>query len=184
MHVAAPTSRPDVPTGAGVVASDLIEAVDHVGLAVPDLDAALTLHTEVFGWRVVHRETNIDQGVVEAMLTIGDGSGAQLQLMAPLDDTSPIAKFLDRRGPGLQQLAYRVGDVVAVAELLRSQGMRLLYDSPRRGTAGSMINFVHPGDTGGVLIELVQSPDVDEAKNSSRNSPTPTDGLGQSTSQA
>jgi methylmalonyl-CoA/ethylmalonyl-CoA epimerase len=79
-----------------------------------------------------------------------------IQLLAPLDDTSTIAAFLDRKGPGIQQLAYRVTDVEAVARVLRDRGLRLLYDEPRRGTNGSRVNFVHPKDTGGVLIELVE----------------------------
>jgi methylmalonyl-CoA/ethylmalonyl-CoA epimerase len=83
--------------------------------------------------------------------------------MAPIDDTCTIAKFIDKRGPGLQQLAYRVSDIEALTDRLRGQGVRLLYDAPRRGTANSRINFIHPKDAGGVLIELVepasQSPD-------------------------
>ena len=105
--------------------------------------------------RVVHEEVNEDQGVREAMLAIGD-SDSRLQLMAPLSPESAIAKFLDRHGPGLQQVAYRVEDVDATAATLRERGIRLLYDEPRRGTAGSRINFVHPKDAGGVLIELVE----------------------------
>lgn len=148
----------------------LVEGIDHVGLAVADLDAAIELHTRVFGWRVVHTETNPDQHVAEAMLALGDGVGpeAQLQLIAPLDPSSTIARFLDRRGPGLQQLAYRVRDVVEVAAAIRSHGLRLLYDEPRRGTADSLINFVHPGDTYGVLIELVQRAGTTVHKNSSQ----------------
>ena len=76
--------------------------------------------------------------------------------MAPLGPDSTIAKFLDKRGPGLQQLAYRVRDIEAISEGLREQGIRLLYDEPRRGTANSRINFIHPKDAGGVLIELVE----------------------------
>ncbi|BCK58175.1 hypothetical protein NWFMUON74_59470 [Nocardia wallacei] len=105
-----------------------------------------------------HREVNEAQGVHEAMLSLpgaGDDSTA-LQLLAPVDESSTIAKFIDRNGPGLQQLAYRVTDVEAVATFLRSRGLRLLYDAPRRGTADSRINFVHPKDAGGVLIELVE----------------------------
>ena len=90
----------------------------------------------------------------------GDGLGRRLrpriQLLAPIDETSTIAKFLDRSGPGLQQLAYRVTDVEAVSQVLRERGLRLLYDEPRRGTSDSRINFVHPKDAGGVLIELVE----------------------------
>ena len=81
---------------------------------------------------------------------------AQIQLMAPLDETSTIAKFIDKRGPGIQQMAYRVTDVEAVCAILRERGLRLLYDEPRRGTSDSRINFIHPKDAGGVLVELVQ----------------------------
>lgn len=131
-----------------------VQAIDHVGVAVPDLDAAVALYTRIFGGRLVHRETNDDQQIEEAMIAFGDG--AQLQLIAPLAADSTIAKFIDRNGPGLQQLALRVPDVVAAGRTIAAAGMRLLYDEPRRGTAGSSINFVHPKDAGGVLVELVQ----------------------------
>ena len=130
-------------------------AVDHVGIAVADLDAAIRMYEDVFGARCVHIEENTEQGVREAMLAIGDGS-TRLQLLAPLTTESTIAKFLDRRGPGLQQLAYTVVDVDAACDALRERGVRLLYDAPKRGTAGSRINFVHPKDAGGVLVELVE----------------------------
>jgi methylmalonyl-CoA/ethylmalonyl-CoA epimerase len=130
--------------------------IDHVGIAVPDLDAALTFYADTFGMRCVHEETNEEQGVREAMLAVGDGAGPRLQLLAPARPDSAIAKFLDRSGPGLQQLAYTVADVEAAAAALRARGLRLLYDTPRRGTAGSRINFVHPKDAGGVLVELVE----------------------------
>ena len=130
--------------------------IDHVGVAVPDLDAALTFYAETFGLRCVHEETNEEQGVREAMLAVGDGDGPRIQLLAPARPDSAIAKFLDRNGPGLQQLAYTVTDVEAASAALRARGLRLLYDEPRRGTAGSRINFVHPKDAGGVLVELVQ----------------------------
>lgn len=137
---------------------DLFVCIDHVGLAVPDLDAAITFHTEVLGWRLLHRERNEAQGVEEAMLGTGTATAdqAQLQLLAPLRPDSPIGKFLDRNGPGLQQLAYRVTDIDRVSAVLVARGVRLLYDRPRRGTAGSRINFVHPKDAGGVLLELVE----------------------------
>ncbi|MBG0561922.1 methylmalonyl-CoA epimerase [Actinoplanes aureus] len=130
--------------------------IDHVGIAVPDLDAAIRFYAENFGLRCVHEETNDEQGVREAMLAVGDGTGPRLQLLAPARPDSAIAKFLDRSGPGLQQLAYTVADVEVAAEKLRARGLRLLYDEPRRGTAGSRINFVHPKDAGGVLVELVE----------------------------
>ena len=104
---------------------------------------------------VRHQETNEEQGVREAMVGVADTEQC-IQLLAPLDETSTIAKFLDRSGPGLQQLAYRVTDVEQVSAVLRERGLRLLYDEPRRGTSDSRVNFVHPKDAGGVLVELVQ----------------------------
>ncbi len=132
-----------------------ILAIDHVGIAVPDLDAAIAFYRDNFGILSVHEETNEEQGVREAMLAVGDGS-TRIQLLAPLNEQSTIAKFIGRSGPGLQQLAYTVDDIEATSAQLRERGLRLLYDSAKRGTAGSKVNFVHPKDAGGVLIELVQ----------------------------
>src|SRR3954468_10067906 len=134
----------------------LFTAIDHVGVAVPDYDSALEFYRRVFGMRVVHEEINEEQGVREAMLAVGE-SGSCVQILAPLSPASTIARFLDRHGPGLQQVAYRVADVDAVSAVLRERGVRLLYDEPRRGTAGSRINFVHPKDVGGGLVELGQA---------------------------
>ncbi|HET7328745.1 MAG TPA: methylmalonyl-CoA epimerase [Nocardioidaceae bacterium] len=139
----------------GLVPTAMLTAIDHVGIAVPDLDAAVAFYGDTFGLRLVHEETNEAQGVREAMLAVGD-SGSCLQLLAPLGPESTIARFLDRNGPGVQQLAYRVTDVEAVCAVLRRRGLRLLYDGPQRGTADSRINFVHPKDAGGVLVELVE----------------------------
>ncbi|MDT5104145.1 MAG: methylmalonyl-CoA/ethylmalonyl-CoA epimerase [Mycobacterium sp.] len=141
-----------------VLASALVTAVDHVGIAVPDLDVAIKWYHDYLGMIVLHEEVNEDQGIREAMLSVrGAPKGsAQIQLMAALDETSTIAKFIDKRGPGIQQLAYRVSDLDTLSERLREQGVRLLYDTPRRGTANSRINFIHPKDAGGVLVELVE----------------------------
>ena len=141
------------------VPEHLFTAIDHVGIAVADLDAAMAFYHATFGMETVHEETNEEQGVREAMVRVGragDPSGAMIQLLAPLDDTSTIARFLERNGPGMQQLAYRVTDIEAVSDVLRGRGVRLLYDEPRGGTSGSRVNFVHPKDAGGVLIELVE----------------------------
>lgn len=138
-----------------VQTSDLFTTIDHVGIAVPDLDEAIAFYDRSFGVRSVHEEVNEEQGVREAMLAVGDGE-TRIQLLAPLNPDSTIAKFIDRNGPGLQQLAFRVDDVEAVSATLRERGLRLLYDAPKRGTADSRVNFVHPKDTGGVLVELVQ----------------------------
>jgi methylmalonyl-CoA/ethylmalonyl-CoA epimerase len=135
--------------------SDLFTAIDHVGVAVADLDEAVSFYESTYGMRLVHQEVNEEQGVREAMMAVGD-SGSCIQLLAPLNQESTIAKFLDRSGPGIQQMAYRVTDVDAVSATLRERGLRLLYDEPRRGTAGSRINFIHPKDAGGVLVELVE----------------------------
>jgi methylmalonyl-CoA/ethylmalonyl-CoA epimerase len=129
--------------------------IDHVGVAVADLDEAIAFYQEFFGMVLTHSEENVEQGVREAMMRVGD-SDTSIQLLAPLSDSSPIAAFLTKRGPGVQQVAYRVADVQATSEALRARGGRLLYDQPRRGTAGSLINFVHPASAGGVLVELVQ----------------------------
>ena len=134
---------------------NLFTMIDHVGVAVPDLDVAIAFYTEKYGMRMLHEETNEEQGVREAMMGVGD-SGSCIQLLAPLSPQSTIAKFLDRSGPGLQQLAYRVSDVDAVCATLRARGVRLLYAEPKRGTSNSRINFVHPKDAGGVLVELVE----------------------------
>jgi methylmalonyl-CoA/ethylmalonyl-CoA epimerase len=131
----------------------VITRIDHVGIAVPDLDAAIRFYADAFGVHVVHEEVNEEQGVREAMLAVGD---AHIQLLAPLRPDSPIGRFLDRQGPGIQQIAYAVDDVEAAADRLRAAGVRMLYDAPKAGTAGSRVNFAHPKDCGGVLVELVE----------------------------
>ena len=135
--------------------AELFTTIDHVGIAVPDLDEAIAFYAQAFGVRSVHEETNEEQGVREAMMAVG-GSGSHIQLLAPLTPDSTIARFLERSGPGVQQVAYRVEDLEAVSRVLRERGLRLLYDEPRRGTSNSRVNFIHPKDAGGVLVELVQ----------------------------
>ncbi|WP_426245239.1 methylmalonyl-CoA epimerase [Nocardioides sp. LHG3406-4] len=134
----------------------LFTAIDHVGIAVSDLDEAMAFYRDVYGMEVLHEETNEEQGVREAMVGVGGPGSACIQLLAPLSPESTIARFLDRSGPGIQQLAFRVDDVEQVSATLRERGLRLLYDAPRRGTSDSRVNFIHPKDTGGVLVELVQ----------------------------
>jgi methylmalonyl-CoA/ethylmalonyl-CoA epimerase len=134
----------------------LLTRIDHVGIAVPDLDEAKAFYARAFGLEVVHEEVNEEQGVREAMLAVGD-SGSCIQLLAPLTPESTIAKFLDRSGPGIQQVAYGVDDVEATATALREAGVRMLYETAKRGTAGSKVNFCHPKDCGGVLVELVEA---------------------------
>ncbi len=153
------TPPPPAPAGESVTPPDGIgiTRIDHVGIAVADLDEAIAFYRRVFGMRCVHLEVNEDQGVREAMLAVGPTpAGGCVQLLAPLSPDSTIARFLDRSGPGVQQVAYTVTDVDAAAAALRARGVRVLYDEARRGTAGSRVNFVHPRDAGGVLVELVE----------------------------
>ena len=138
-----------------------VVAIDHVGIAVADLDAAKAWYLEHLGLRTVHEEVNEEQGVREAMLAAGDGGGTEhpgpyVQLLAPLTPDSAIGRFLARSGPGIQQMAYRVRNLDGLTARLRTQGIRLLYDVARGGTAGSRVNFIHPKDAGGVLVELVE----------------------------
>ncbi|MBP1784157.1 MULTISPECIES: methylmalonyl-CoA epimerase [unclassified Micromonospora] len=134
-----------------------LRGIDHIGLAVNDLDEAIERYETVFGMRCVHVEENAEQGVREAMMSIGpDPAQGRLQLLAPLTPTSPIARFLSQSGPGVQQIAWTVDDVEETSAELRERGVRLLYEQPKRGTAGSRINFVHPRDAGGILVELVE----------------------------
>ncbi len=137
---------------------DLVTAIDHVGIAVPDLEAAKAWYLDNLGLVTLHQETNDAQGVVEAMVgpAGADKADALIQLLSPIDETSTIAKFIDRNGPGLQQMAVRVTDVEEVTRRLVASGVRVLYDTPRHGTANSRINFIHPKDAGGVLLELVE----------------------------
>ncbi len=129
--------------------------IDHVGIAVADLDEAISFYEKSYGMRCVHTEVNEEQGVREAMLEVGE-SGSYIQLLSPLSPDTTIGKFLDKSGPGIQQMAYRVDDIDEVSDHLRGQGLRLLYEEPKTGTAGSRVNFIHPKSSGGILVELVQ----------------------------
>ena len=123
---------------------------------MPDLDEALRFYAEMFGMHCVHEETNEDQGVREAMLAVGDGTGRGCSCWPRPAPTRRSPSSSTAAGPGLQQLAYTVADVEATAAALRARGCGCSTRSPRRGTAGSRINFVHPKDAGGVLVELVE----------------------------
>ena len=137
--------------------------LDHVGIAVADLDTAVGFYCDVLGLQVLHREENLDQQVAEVMLSASDKAENQLQLLIPLAEDSVLNRFLVRRGPGLHHVAYAVSDVRSASSILRQCGIRVLYDAPRAGTRGSQINFVHPKDTGGVLLELVEHTNADSA---------------------
>jgi methylmalonyl-CoA/ethylmalonyl-CoA epimerase len=128
-------------------------AIDHVGIAVENLDSAIAFYITNFGAVLTHRETNSKQRVEEAMIQIGTST---LQLLAATDPESTIAKFIEKSGVGIQQLAYRVTDIAAAVKAARALGIRVLYEEEQIGTAGAKINFLHPRDCGGVLVELVE----------------------------
>ncbi|ALG13262.1 methylmalonyl-CoA epimerase [Kibdelosporangium phytohabitans] len=135
-----------------------VTAIDHVGIAVPDLDEAIDFYQQTFGLVLTVTEVNEEQGVREAMLRApgDDGSGTAIQLLAPLTPDSTIGKFLAKRGPGVQQLAYRVDDIEKASDAMRDKGMNVLFDKPRHGTENSRTQFIHPKSAGGVLVELVE----------------------------
>jgi methylmalonyl-CoA/ethylmalonyl-CoA epimerase len=134
-----------------------VTAIDHVGIAVPDLDEAIEFYRDTFGLEVAAVEVNEEQGVREAMMRVpgDDGTGTAIQLLAPLSPDSTIGKFLAKRGPGLQQLAYRVADIDEASAGLRAGGIKAVFDEPKHGTENSRTQFIHPKATGGVLVELV-----------------------------
>jgi methylmalonyl-CoA/ethylmalonyl-CoA epimerase len=131
----------------------MLGAIDHVGVAVEDIDSSLALYQGSLGMALVHRETVESQGVDAALLDIGDG---HVELLAPLGPETPVGKFLAKRGPGLHHVAYRVDDVAATLNALAAAGMRLIDETPRPGIRGSLVAFLHPASTGGVLTEIVQ----------------------------
>ena len=135
----------------------MLRSIDHIGVAVADLDAAIAIHRDTYGMPLVHRETIADQGVEAALLDVGDG---HVELLAPLSDDTPVGRFLAKRGPGLHHVAYRVDDVAAALDELRAAGRPLIDSEPRTGIRGSRVAFLHPSASGGVLTELVQPPNV------------------------
>ena len=131
----------------------MFQSIDHVGVAVEDLDAAVTLYADTFGMPVQHRETVTEQGVEAVLLGVGE---SHVELLAPLGGDTPVGKFLAKKGPGLHHTAYRCQDVATAIEECRSRGLRLIDEVPRRGIRNSLVAFLHPASTGGVLTELVQ----------------------------
>ena len=127
--------------------------IDHIGVAVEDLDAAIALHETTYGMALVHRETVTEQGVEAVLLDVGEN---HVELLRPLAEDTPVGKFLAARGPGLHHVAYQVHDIEAALEQLRQQGARLIDETPRTGIRSSRVAFVHPKSSGGVLTEIVQ----------------------------
>jgi methylmalonyl-CoA/ethylmalonyl-CoA epimerase len=131
----------------------MLTVIDHIGVAVDDMDAALALYQDALGMPLVHRETVTEQGVDAALLDVGEG---HVELLSPLGPDTPVGKFLERKGPGLHHVAYRVADVEAALASLSAAGLRLIDERPRTGIRGSRVAFLHPASTGGVLTEIVQ----------------------------
>jgi methylmalonyl-CoA epimerase len=131
----------------------MLSTIDHIGVAVEDLDAALALYRDALAMPVVHRETVTDQGVQAVLLDVGD---SHVELLAPLGPDTAVGKYLAKRGPGLHHVAYRVASIEDTLSALSAAGLRLIDTEPRTGIRGSRVAFVHPGSTGGVLTEIVQ----------------------------
>lgn len=131
----------------------MLDLIDHVGVATDDLDAAIALYEGTLGMPLVHRETVREQGVEAVLLDVGP---CHVELLRPLGPETPVGKFLERQGPGLHHVAYRVADIEATLATLRERGVALIDEQPRTGIRGSRVAFVHPRATGRVLTEIVE----------------------------
>ena len=129
-------------------------SIDHIGVAVDDLEAAIAVHRDTYGMPLVHRETVEAQGVEAVLFDVGE---SHVELLAPLSPDTPVGRFLAKRGPGLHHVAYGVEDVDATLAGLRERGVRLIDETPRTGIRGSRVAFLHPAACGGVLTEIVQA---------------------------
>ena len=133
--------------------SDLLTEIDHVAIAVNDLDAAIAYYADTFGAEVAHREKVESDGVEEALLKVAD---SYIQLLMPVRDDSPVAKFLANKGEGLHHVGYRVDDCSVALQAVKDAGGRVIDEAPRPGSRGTTVAFVHPKTSFGTLIELVQ----------------------------
>ena len=131
----------------------MLGRIDHIGVATDDFEGALVLYEKTLGMPLAHRETVESQGVEAALLDVGDG---HVELLRPLGDDTPVAKYLTKKGPGLHHVAYAVGDIEQVLEQLKDAGIELIDEDPRVGIRDSRVAFIHPRSTGGVLTEIVQ----------------------------
>jgi len=131
----------------------MFSRIDHIGVAVEQLEASLELYRDNFELRVAHREVVSEQGVEAVLLDVGEN---HVELLAPLGAETPVGRFLERKGPGLHHVAYQVSDIDATLAALKQAGMALIDEQPRTGIRGSRVAFVHPGATGGVLTEIVE----------------------------
>ncbi len=134
----------------------MLSRIDHIGVAVEDIDASLALYEQAYAMELVHREVVEEQGVEAVLLDVGEN---HVELLRPLGPDTPVGKFLARKGPGMHHVAYQVTDIEAALEQLRSAGLRLIDETPRTGIRNSRVAFVHPASTGSVLTEIVQPAD-------------------------
>ena len=131
--------------------------LDHIGVAVEDIDAALVLYERDYAMTLVHRETVSEQGVEAVLLDVGEN---HVELLAPTSPDTPVGKFLAKRGPGIHHVAYQVGDIDGALDALRDAGLRLIDEQPRIGIRNSRVAFLHPASSGSVLTEIVQPADA------------------------
>ncbi|MGI8407108.1 MAG: methylmalonyl-CoA epimerase [Actinomycetota bacterium] len=136
----------------------MLDKVEHIAIAVADLEAAVEHYRDIWGLTVQHRETVPDQGVEEVMLPLGE---SYLQLLGATDPETTVGRFLDKRGPGLHHVAFEVSDLEATLSELKSKGVPLIDEAPRPGGRGHMVAFVHPKGNHGLLVELIQAPGHD-----------------------
>lgn len=131
----------------------MLNRIDHIGIAVDDLDAAINLYENVLGMKLVHRETVTEQGVDAVLFDVGEN---HVELLAPIGEDTPVGKFLAKNGPGLHHVAYQVSNIEDTLDSLKSDGIRLIDETPRTGIRGSRVAFVHPKSSGAVLTEIVE----------------------------
>jgi methylmalonyl-CoA epimerase len=134
----------------------MLSRIDHIGVAVEDIDASLALYEQAYAMKLVHREVVEEQGVEAVLLDVGEN---HVELLKPLGPDTPVGKFLAKKGPGMHHIAYQVTDIEAALEQLRSAGLRLIDETPRTGIRNSRVAFVHPASAGSVLTEIVQPAD-------------------------
>ena len=135
----------------------MFNRVDHIGVAVEDLDASLELYERDYGMKLVHRETVVEQGVEAVLLDVGEN---HIELLAATGPDTPVGKFLAKKGPGMHHVAYQVDDIEAALASLKAAGLRLIDETPRTGIRNSRVAFLHPATAGGLLTEIVQPAEV------------------------
>ena len=131
----------------------MFNRVDHIGVAVEDLDASLELYERDYGMKLVHREIVVEQGVEAVLLDVGEN---HVELLSPMSPDTPVGKFLAKKGPGMHHVAYQVDDIEAALAALKASGLRLIDETPRTGIRDSRVAFLHPATAGGLLTEIVQ----------------------------